>query len=91
MPEHSLKHLMNVILFLLSVLMQVKHSTALARTMGRASRAAPSFPHTDPLHTSPLTWNVLPGCSHYPAATSAPPGTSWTAVSWFSLASGGFG
>lgn len=51
MPEHSLKHLMNVILFLLSVLMQVKHSTALARTMGRASRAAPAS-HT-PIHHAP--------------------------------------
>lgn len=45
MPEHSLKHLMNVILFLLSLLRQVKHSAVLARTMGRAGRAAPSFPH----------------------------------------------
>lgn len=51
MPEHSLKHLMNVILFLLSVLMQVKHSTALARTVGRASRAAPAS-HT-PIHHAP--------------------------------------
>lgn len=91
MPEHSLKHLMNVILVLLSVLMQVKHSTALARTMGRTGRAAPSFPHTDPPHTSPPTPDIPSGCSHHPAARSAPPGTSWMAMSWFLLTSGVFG
>lgn len=37
MPEHPLKHLMNVILVLLSVLTQVKHLAVLARSMGRAS------------------------------------------------------
>lgn len=37
MPEHPLKHLMNVILVLLLVLMQVKHLVVLAKSMGRAS------------------------------------------------------
>lgn len=62
MPEHSLKHLMNVILFLLSVLMQVEHSTALARTTGRAGRAA-SAPHPPTCPTLPADPNILTGCS----------------------------
>lgn len=69
MPEHSLKHLMNVILFLLSVLMQVKHSAALARTMGRAGRAAPASHTLVLLHLPadlkyPCWVLLLPALSH---------------------------
>lgn len=72
MPEHSFKHLMNVILFLLSVLMQVEHSAVLARTMGRASQAAPASHPLLLLHLL-LPWNILAGCSCRPAASSVPP------------------
>lgn len=85
MPEHSLKHLMNVILFLLSVLMQVKHLAALARTMGRASRAAPAS-HTLLLLLLPADlkypcWVLLLSCCQL-----SPTRVLAVAKCWFSLA-----
>lgn len=90
MPEHSLKHLMNVILFLLSVLMQVKHSAVLARTMGRAGRAAPASHTLIPLHLPadlkyPCWVLLLSCCQLCPTRILA------VAKCWLSLASADLG
>lgn len=86
MPEHSLKHLMNVILFLLSVLMQVKHLAVLARTMGRASRAAPASHTLILLHLPAdlkyLCWVLLLSCCQL-----CPTRILAVAECWLSLAS----